>query len=120
MSSTVESSPQQFSCFTDFWRHYVSQHLHPVNQLLHIAGTIGGLFCVGLAMYRSWMWLLLVLPVGYGAAWFGHFLVERNRPLTLKYPLWSLRADYRLVGLILIGRRLSDELKQKPDCIQTP
>lgn len=66
------------------------------------------------------MWLLLVLPVGYGAAWFGHFLVERNRPLTLKYPLWSLRADYRLVGLILIGRRISDELKQNPDQIRTP
>lgn len=120
MSSIPAQSQPQFTCFADFWRHYVSQHLHPFNQLLHVAGTMGGLACIGLAVYRSWMWLLLVLPVGYGAAWLGHFLVERNRPLTLTYPLWSLRADYRLVGLILIGRRISDELEKNSDNIQTP
>ncbi|MFO1042247.1 MAG: DUF962 domain-containing protein [Planctomycetaceae bacterium] len=113
MSRMDSSSQLQFSKFSEFWSHYLTQHSHPANQLLHVVGTIGGLVCVGLTAYRSWWWLLLVLPVGYGIAWFGHFFIERNRPLTFKYPLWSLRADYLLVGLILSGRSPSRELHKK-------
>jgi len=96
-----------FTCFEDFWKHYVTQHQHPVNQVMHIAGTFGGLACLGLAIFHSWIWLAALLPVGYGMSWIGHFLIERNRPLTFTYPLWSLRADYRLVGRLLLRRPLT-------------
>ena len=108
MFNKSSSSPQpQFSCFADFWRTYVSQHQHPVNQVLHVAGTIGGLTCLGLALCFSWVWLAAFLAIGYGAAWLGHFLVERNRPLSFTHPWWSLRADYRMVARLLTGRRLT-------------
>jgi len=107
MSDKSMSPQPQFACFGDFWQHYVSQHLHPVNQVLHAAGTIGGLICLVLAICLSWKWVLLALPVGYGTAWPGHYLVERNRPLTFTYPLWSVCADYRLLALVLTGRRIS-------------
>lgn len=112
MSNQTISAKMQFSNFEDFWQHYVRQHMHPLNQILHAAGTIGGLACLVLATCLSWKWLLLALPLGYGAAWLGHFLVERNRPLTFTYPLWSFWADYRLVGLMVIGRRPTQESRQ--------
>jgi len=32
----------------------------------------------------------------YAFAWIGHFFVEKNRPATFKYPIWSLRGDLKL------------------------
>lgn len=103
MSHKASSSTPKFTSFAEFWQHYLSQHQHPLNQVLHVVGTLGGLVCLGLAASFSWSWALAVLPVGYGGAWLGHYLVERNRPLTFKYPWWSLRADYKLVGMVLLG-----------------
>lgn len=105
--SSSSSSVPAFNGFEDFWQHYVTQHQHPVNQLMHVVGTIGGLVCLGLAIYSSWMWLLILPSVGYGLTWIGHFAIERNRPLTFSYPLWSLRADYRLVARLLLRRPLT-------------
>ena len=56
------------------------------------------------AVTRNPWWLLLCPVLGYGFAWIGHFVVERNRPATFTYPLWSLRGDYKMYGQMLRGR----------------
>jgi hypothetical protein len=42
--------------------------------------------------------------VGYGFAWVGHYYFEKNKPVTFKYPLWSLTSDFKMFFDILIGR----------------
>jgi hypothetical protein len=48
---------------------------------------------------------LAFLPiVGYGFAWVGHFVYEKNKPATFKHPFYSLRADFKMFWDILWGR----------------
>jgi hypothetical protein len=95
----------RYRSFEDFWPFYLREHSRPGTRMLHYAGTsMVVLIAVAALATRTW-WLLLFVPVaGYGFAWASHLGVERNRPATFTYPLWSLRADFRMCRLWLTGR----------------
>ncbi len=96
-----------------FWRFYLTEHRHPRNRRLHVFGTGLGLLLLGAGIgLADWRLGVLAVAVGYGCAWAGHFLVERNRPATFRYPLWSLRSDLRMFGLAATGR-LGAELRRQ-------
>jgi hypothetical protein len=42
--------------------------------------------------------------VGYGFAWAGHFVFEKNRPATFQRPLFSLAGDWVMFWQMLTGR----------------
>ena len=94
-----------FASLDDFWPFYVSQHLKPGTRRLHFAGTTLGLALLAASAGLRNAWLLpCALAGSYGLAWIGHFFVERNKPATFKYPLFSFRADFRMYRLMWLGR----------------
>jgi hypothetical protein len=58
-------------------------------------------YCVYTQQYP---WIFLALVIGYGPAWIGHFVFEKNRPATFKYPFYSFIGDFRMFWDILIGK----------------
>ncbi len=85
---------REFQSFEEFWPFYVKEHQKKATRIFHFAGTTAVMACLaGAVLLRKRSLLLLAPVVGYGPAWFSHFLVEKNRPATLSHPLWSLRAD---------------------------
>jgi hypothetical protein len=101
----------QFSSLDEFWPFYLSQHLRPATRRLHFVGTtLGMISTAAAALFREPGLLLAALFAAYGCAWVGHFFFERNSPATFRYPLLSLRADFRMYRLEMSGR-LEAELR---------
>lgn len=88
-------SDHDFRTFEEFWPFYVKEHSKKSTRYLHFAGTTAAMGLLAAGLLTKKRWLLAVAPIaGYGPAWFSHFFIEKNRPATFKYPLWSLRADF--------------------------
>ena len=94
----------RLSTYEEFWPYYVSEHSKPATRALHFVGTSLVLAALVAAALVSPWWILVAPFAGYGPAWIAHFFVEKNRPATFTYPGWSLRADFRMYGLMLRGR----------------
>ena len=62
-----------------------------------LMASIGGLIVVDPVMF------FVILPA-YSFAWTGHFFIEKNRPATFQYPLWSLVGDLRMCMLMWRGQ----------------
>jgi hypothetical protein len=95
---------ERISTYEGFWPFYVSQHLDPLNRRLHFVGTTLVMASLIAGIFDSPVWLLGMPLAGYGFAWIGHFLFEKNKPATFTYPLWSLRGDFRMYRLMCLGR----------------
>jgi len=96
---------EDLATFDDFWPHYVHAHRHPVNRALHYAGTSAAIGSVAAAaLTLNPLWLLVAPVVGYGPAWAGHFVFEKNKPATFQHPLWSLRGDLKMFSLAVRGK----------------
>jgi hypothetical protein len=96
--------------YAEFWPFYLREHARPATRGIHYFGTLlSGMVLVWAVVTQNWGWIVAVPFLGYGPAWFAHFVVEKNRPATFTYPLWSFISDYRMCFLFLTGR-LGDEL----------
>src|SRR5687767_13686916 len=95
---------ERYQSFEEFWPYYVREHAQKTTRTLHFVGTTAAVACAAAAAVLGKKKLWLLAPVlGYGPAWVGHFFVEKNRPATFTYPLWSLLADFKMWSLIARG-----------------
>jgi len=96
---------QPIESYADFWPYYLREHAAPATRAVHYAGTaVATASLVALAVTGNAWFALGALLGGYGFAWFGHFFIEKNKPATFTYPLWSLISDYRMAWTWVTGR----------------
>lgn len=102
---------KRIESFAEFWPFYVREHSVPACRALHFVGSSLSLAVIaGAIFYSPWLWLAAPV-VGYGFAWVGHFFIEKNRPASFKYPLWSFIADWKMWAMMLTGRMGSEVRK---------
>ena len=104
-SRTARIEAPSFRSLAEFYPFYRSQHRSRRNRRLHFIGTTGFLLALAVAILSAdWRWLIAVPLSGYGFAWFGHFVFEKNRPATFRYPFYSLICDFLMYRDILLRR----------------
>lgn len=95
---------KKFKSFSEFYPYYLSEHGNPVNRRLHFFGSLLTIIVVLFVIItQTWIALILVPILGYGFAWIGHYFVEKNKPATFTYPLYSLMGDWVMFKDILTG-----------------
>lgn len=101
---TTESK-ERYTSFAEFYPYYLQEHSNATCRRLHYVGSLLILGVLGYALgTQQWLWLLSIPVLGYGFAWVGHFVFEKNRPATFDYPLYSLMGDWVMLKDAFTGR----------------
>ena len=95
---------QRYSSFAEFYSFYLSEHAKRTTRRLHFAGSSLALVCLlALVLTGNPWWLVGAALAGYGFAWFSHMTVEKNRPATFRFPLYSFMGDWVMFWQMLTG-----------------
>jgi len=93
------------STFRSFAEFYLGEHANRRCRRMHFIGSTLVLAALALALVTGqWRWLWLMPVAGYGFAWLGHYVFEKNRPATFKHPLYSLAGDWVMYAQMLRGK----------------
>ena len=96
---------KKYKNFKDFYPYYISEHSHKTTKLLHFIGTTFSLyFLINFFLSFEIKFIFFSLISGYGFAWVAHFFVEKNKPATFTYPLYSFVAYHLMYIEILRGK----------------
>jgi hypothetical protein len=95
----------RYDSFAQFYPYYLTQHEHKLCRRAHFLGTSSAIAAV--VQYVDspdpW-WLVLAVVSGYGGAWIGHVVYEKNRPATFDHPWYSFCADWVMYWEMLTGK----------------
>jgi hypothetical protein len=94
-----------YSRFRDFYPYYLSEHRNVTCRRLHFVGSTLVLALLVFGVYtHDWRAFAAMPLAGYGFAWVGHFVFEKNRPATFRYPVFSFIGDWVMYGQMLTGK----------------
>jgi len=97
-------NPQQFTTFAQFYPYYLREHSHRMCRRMHFIGSSLALLSLLALLATGNAWFLLAaLLSGYGFAWLGHFVFEKNRPASFQRPLYSFRGDWVMYRQMCCG-----------------
>ena len=92
----------KFTSFKKFYPYYLSEHKLKINKILHIIGSLSGLFFLIYILYiKNYKYIPCSFLFGYTFAWVGHFVFEKNKPATFKYPIYSFIGDWVMLKDVL-------------------
>lgn len=87
-----------------FWPIYLWHHRRPWTRRLHHLGSWACIAGAASAVALGSGWLVLLgLVVGYLCAFTGHWVVERNRPLSFGRPVLAGICNWIMFALELTG-----------------
>ena len=105
MNVTSEPADTSYASFAAFYPFYLAEHRNRTSRRLHFIGSCGVLALVATAIVSGNAWWLVGAPLcGYGFAWAGHYVFEKNRPATFRHPLYSFVGDWVMFKDMLTGR----------------
>jgi len=103
--NTTETPTVQHTSFAEFYPFYLSEHNHRTCRRMHFVGSTLSLMCLAmLAVTGKAQYFLYALLCGYGCAWIGHFVFEKNKPASFKRPLYSFMGDWVMYRDMWRGR----------------
>ncbi|MEJ7611155.1 MAG: DUF962 domain-containing protein [Ferruginibacter sp.] len=96
---------KKYKTFRSFYPYYLTEHSDSRNRILHFLGTALLIISLVAGIITGLPLLFAAIPVlGYGFAWTGHYFLEKNKPATFKYPLYSLASDFVMFWHTLTGQ----------------
>jgi len=98
-------SSTRFKTCAEFYPFYLGEHRNRNCRRLHFVGSTLALLCVAMLLATGRLqYIAYALLCGYGFAWIGHYVFEKNRPATFKHPLYSFLGDWAMVRDTWLGR----------------
>lgn len=83
-------TPPRISSYKEFRPYYLWERAKPGTRAIRLFGKVLAALSLVAGLTTSHPSLIILsLFAGYGPAWSGHFFIEKNRPATFTYPLWS-------------------------------
>ena len=96
---------RKYHSLKDFYPYYLTEHSNATCRATHYIGTTLLFAVVASSIYFGNSKILFLLPVvGYGFAWLGHFVFEKNKPATFQYPFYSLASDFIMYFHFITGQ----------------
>ncbi len=92
--------------YRDFYQFYLTEHKKPLTRIFHFVGILLVFVVIFYVLKSGKERFLWYCPIfGYGLPWFSHAVIEKNKPATFRYPLWSIISDFRLFFELLFGKQ---------------
>ena len=96
---------REITTYREFWPYYLREHRKAATRGWQYVGTSFAILTLFLiTLHCKWLFLPLVFICGYAFAWGSHGAIEKNKPATFTYPLWSLFSDFKMLFCFLTGR----------------